>query len=325
MNPSDPSSFHHRIEKLSTGHTYHFVDQVPENYSPETTPTLLLVHGFPEFWYTWRYQIGPWVRKRWRVVAPDMIGYGQTEKPSDLQSYTSKSICDDLAALLDCIGVSKAVLIGHDWGAHNLWRFCLWHPDRVRAMIAFAIPFFPPSPDYIETPELVKLIPDFGYRLYFEDAKSTKEIEDNLSAFFTITYRRPRDGISITKEGDIEKFVTGQTPLPPQSDLLEPQEWQYCLETFSGAMDGPLSYYRAAKLNFEDEKRASLPSHLSADIPALFIHPTFDPTCNSEVLARSKKLVPTLEIIPFEGSGHWVMTERKGESAEVVIRWINSL
>lgn len=104
----DPLSFNHRTELLSTGRKYHFIDQLPVGYSPEYTPTLLCVHGFPDLWYGWRFQIRLW-KQTYRVVVPDMLGYGETEMPSEPDAYSTKRLSDDLAALLDLLGIKKAV------------------------------------------------------------------------------------------------------------------------------------------------------------------------------------------------------------------------
>jgi len=109
MDPHNPASFDHRTELLSTGRTYHFVDQLPDNYDLKTTPTLLCIHGFPDLWYGWRYQIGPWCRGGNRVVVPDMLGYGSTDMPLDSKEYSTKRLANDLAALLDLLSVQKAV------------------------------------------------------------------------------------------------------------------------------------------------------------------------------------------------------------------------
>ena len=77
--------------------------------SRERTPTLLCIHGFPDLWYGWRYQIGPWVSRGYRVIAPDMLGYGGSSKPQDAVEYTTKRLCADLAALLDLVDIGKAV------------------------------------------------------------------------------------------------------------------------------------------------------------------------------------------------------------------------
>ncbi|CAE6454841.1 unnamed protein product [Rhizoctonia solani] len=133
----NPKDFNHRYEKLSTGHNYHFIDQYPQGDHRLNVPTLLLVHGFPDCWYGWRHQIKAWAIQGWRVVVPDKLGYGGTDQPKDIRGYTTKSLCADLAALLDLIGVQRVILVGHDWGAETVWRFCLWYPERVRAVIAY--------------------------------------------------------------------------------------------------------------------------------------------------------------------------------------------
>ena len=125
MDPKDPASFNHRTERLSTGRTYHFVDHKPDDHASSSPPTILCVHGFPDIWcvrfqffsdtyiplsrFGWRYQIGPWVRAGYRVVAPDMLGYGGTDKPQDAEEYSTRRLSADLAALLDVVGVHRAV------------------------------------------------------------------------------------------------------------------------------------------------------------------------------------------------------------------------
>jgi soluble epoxide hydrolase/lipid-phosphate phosphatase len=116
MDPQDPASFNHRTELLSTGRTYHFVDQLPSNYDPNATTTLLCIHGFPDLWYGYRNQIGPWVCAGNRVIVPDMLGYGGTDMPLDSKEYSTKRLTNDLAALLDLLSVQKAVRDGHDTG-----------------------------------------------------------------------------------------------------------------------------------------------------------------------------------------------------------------
>ena len=103
------------------------------------------------FRYGWRYQMGPWVRQGYRVIVPDMLGYGGTQKPIEASDYSAKKICADLAALLDLLEIKSAVcmkevvrndsmlifsqvVIGHDWGSFIAGRFALWHPNRILAL-----------------------------------------------------------------------------------------------------------------------------------------------------------------------------------------------
>ncbi|KAJ2339122.1 hypothetical protein GGF43_006713, partial [Coemansia sp. RSA 2618] len=130
----DPESFNHCFA-LVNGIRMHYVDQ-------GTGPlAVLCVHGFPDLWYGWRFQIPFLVSLGYRVVVPDMRGYGQTDATHALSGYTAKSITHDLVALLDHLGISTAVWAGHDWGGMHVWRAALWHPERVLGVISFCTPF----------------------------------------------------------------------------------------------------------------------------------------------------------------------------------------
>ena len=76
--------------------------------------------------------------KGWRVIAPDALGYGGSEKPKDITAYTTKNLSRDLAALLDFEGLSNVIVVAHDWGAQTAWRFAQWHPERVRMIVWYA-------------------------------------------------------------------------------------------------------------------------------------------------------------------------------------------
>lgn len=112
-----------------------------------TGPTVLLLHGFPEFWYSWRYQIPVLVDAGFHAIAPDLRGYGQTDAPKEQDQYTTMHLVGDLVGLLDALGKTKPVLIaGHDWGATVAWDLCLFRPDRVKAIVALGVPFLPRLP-----------------------------------------------------------------------------------------------------------------------------------------------------------------------------------
>ncbi|KAH9967037.1 Alpha/Beta hydrolase protein [Lactifluus volemus] len=290
MNPADPCSFNHRTEQLSTGRTYHFVDEKPANCpdSPSSR-TILCIHGFPDIWYGWRYQIGPWVEAGYRVVVPDMLGYGGTDKPLAVEEYSTRKLCADLAALLDVIGVSKAVVIGHDWGSHIAGRFALWHPDRLLALGLFSVPFTSPSERYMSLEDIVKMIPNYAYQLYFANPESTKEIEANLERFLRLVY-----GIG----GD--RSLTRMHPLTED-------ELKYVASQMR-SMNGPLSYYRRTKLKFEEEK-GRLPSQLPAELPVLHIWGDRDPSGTPEMLGKMREAIAKLKEIKLGNMGHWIMVE----------------
>ena len=109
-------------------------------------PLVLLCHGFPELGYSWRHQVPALVAAGFRVLAPDMRGFGQSSGPSEIEAYDIASLCGDLCGLIDACGESAAIVVGHDWGANLAWQMALRHPERVRAVAGLSVPFVPRAP-----------------------------------------------------------------------------------------------------------------------------------------------------------------------------------
>ena len=107
---------------------------------PEDGPLVILLHGFPEFWYGWRHQIGPLAQAGLRVLAPDQRGYNLSEKPKGLEHYTLDALADDVVGLIDASGRKKAAVVGHDWGGIVAWWLCLRHPERVERVAVLNAP-----------------------------------------------------------------------------------------------------------------------------------------------------------------------------------------
>jgi pimeloyl-ACP methyl ester carboxylesterase len=111
-----------------------------------TGPLVLLCHGFPESWYSWRHQLHALAEARFHVIAPDMRGYGQTDRPEQVDRYTLLHHVGDVVGLLDALGTETAVIVGHDWGAPVAWYAALLRPDRFRGVIGLSVPFRPRQP-----------------------------------------------------------------------------------------------------------------------------------------------------------------------------------
>lgn len=109
-------------------------------------PVVLFLHGFPELWYSWRHQIISLSSLGYRAVAPDLRGYGDTEAPASISSYTCLHIVGDIVALIDSLGVDQVFLVAHDWGAIIGWYFCMFRPDRIKAYVCLSVPFMPRNP-----------------------------------------------------------------------------------------------------------------------------------------------------------------------------------
>src|SRR6266446_10743360 len=123
---------HHMVE--ANGIRMHIAEQ-------GTGPTVLLCHGFPELWYSWRHQLSALAAAGFHAVAPDMRGYGQTDAPQEIDRYTLLHAVGDTVGLLDALGIARAVIAGHDWGATLAWLAVQLRPDRFPAVIALSVPY----------------------------------------------------------------------------------------------------------------------------------------------------------------------------------------
>ena len=142
---------------------------------------VIFVHGWPESWYSWRHQINPFKKAGYKVIIPDIRGYGGSEKPKDVYSYSLKEITNDLIGILDYLKEEEAHIIGHDWGAPISWYTSLLFPERILSVSGLSVPFNPFND--IPPIKLLKQIykNTFFYILYFQKiGVAEKELEKNL-------------------------------------------------------------------------------------------------------------------------------------------------
>ena len=130
-------------------------------------PLVVMCHGFPESWYSWRHQLTALAAAGYHAVAPDQRGYGQTDKPDPIDQYTLLHLVGDLVGLLDALGAPSAVIAGHDWGAPVAWHAALLRPDRFRAVIGLSVPYRPWGPAR-PTTRMPQTDDAIFYQLYFQ-------------------------------------------------------------------------------------------------------------------------------------------------------------
>src|SRR5262245_47419763 len=131
-------------------------------------PLVLLCHGFPESWYSWRHQFAPLAAAGFHVVAPDMRGYGRSDRPEAIDQYTLFHLTGDLVGLVEALGARTAVVVGHDWGATVAWHAALLRPDRFRAVVGLSVPFRPRS-KAPPTTLMPRTAEAQFYQLYFQE------------------------------------------------------------------------------------------------------------------------------------------------------------
>jgi pimeloyl-ACP methyl ester carboxylesterase len=173
-------------------------------------PLIVLIHGFPESWYSWRHQIPVLAEAGFRVAAPDVRGYGGSDKPHAIDAYAIKELSGDIAGLIAVLGARQAVVIGHDWGAPIAYGTALFHPARVRAVAGLSVPYLGRGP--VPSVELFRRIYQdrFFYQLYFQEPASPRPNWNPTSA--------PACASSITgAAAKRERQMTG-SPIPQDRD-----------------------------------------------------------------------------------------------------------
>jgi pimeloyl-ACP methyl ester carboxylesterase len=213
-------------------------------------PLVVLIHGFPEGWYSWRHQIPALADAGFRVAAPDVRGYGGSEKPLAIEAYAMANISADIDGLIAALGAEQAILVGHDWGAGIAYGTALFHAERVRAVAGLSMPHLGRGP--MPAVELFRKIykDRFFYQLYFQEpGVAEAELEaDVRTSLRKIYYRASGEGQKAEAKvenpsgpGWLDRLVDPD-PLPP---WLTETDLDYCDNQFrDGGFHGPLNRYR---------------------------------------------------------------------------------
>ena len=213
-------------------------------------PLVVLCHGFPESWYSWRHQLPALAEAGFRAVAPDMRGYGQTDRPDAIDQYTLFHILGDMVGVLDALGADRAFIAGHDWGAIVAWHAAQLRPDRFRGAIGLSVPFRARGP--VRPTTIMPQTDDaIWYQLYFQEP-GVAEAEYDRNA--RVVFRAGRIAISgdalpgtrpfgmIPRQGRPFRWDAPAPPLPRW--LTEPDVDFYTAEFTRTGFRGGLNWYR---------------------------------------------------------------------------------
>ncbi|KAG0355894.1 Alpha/Beta hydrolase protein [Gamsiella multidivaricata] len=287
------SSFNHKYATLN-GYRYHYVEEGDPN-----NETLILVHGFPDLWYGWRYQIRHLVKQGYHVIAVDNLGVGETDHPrcddGNYDPYRTKNIAANLVKLLDHLNVDKAVWIGHDWGSTSIWKVGLYYPERCRAIISIGFPHIQPVAQFVEPDVLAEHFPQFR--------------------FFSVFQTREPEGWF---DGDAQKVAIAMFNSVYGAGVgTSHEEKQYYVQNYARTtLHGGLNYYRAVRLNHEDE----LPYiGKPYTVPALQAIIEKDPIVTPAFVAiHPSETMTSLEKVSIKEGGHNAHTENPEEVNKVI-------
>ncbi|WP_374530188.1 alpha/beta fold hydrolase [Novosphingobium sp.] len=301
-------------------------------------PLAIMVHGFPESWYSWRHQIGPVAGAGFTACAIDVRGYGGSDKPQPVAAYAMERLIGDLVGLADALSPGEpVVLIGHDWGAPIVWNSAFTRPDKFRAVAGLSVPFSgaPQRPFTDIFRENFTLKGRFFYQEYFQEpGVAEAEAEADPRAFV----RRMMYSISgDVPEGDYWSKPLGATFLEGLPDVADPDGlpvWLsdedlsfYEREFKASGFRGPLNRYRNHEADYEYFKAWA---GKQLEQPCLFIGGSRDPATTlfgavADPVALMRMFAPRVEGHVLEGCGHWTQQERPDEVNALLVDWLKRL
>ncbi|MEU5841043.1 alpha/beta hydrolase [Rhodococcus sp. NPDC047139] len=297
-------------------------------------PAVVLCHGFPGLGYSFRYQFSPLAAAGYRAVAPDMPGYGRTDRPEALEDYTNVAVTDRLVRLLDALGIDRAVFVGHDFGAPVAWTMALRHPDRVTGLVLLAVPY---APDRMPArpSELFRAMADthFLHLHYFQEpGVAEAELDPRPREFLQRLYfalsggYRYLDVWTHPSEGRGYLDVLPVAPDLPWSWLSDDELAYYVDEFARTGFGGGLSWYRAYDANWETSRPYE---GANVRVPTLFVAGDRDPVIamsGRSAIERMRAAIPDLRGVHLlEGAGHFVQMERSGEVNDVLVRFVSDV
>ncbi len=322
------------------GITLRFIDsngirlRIAEAGSDNDGPLVLFAHGWPESWYSWRHQLLALAAEGYRVVAPDMRGYGSSDAPLDVEAYKVTEIAADLVGVLDALGEEQAVLVGHDWGAIVSWQTVLLHPQRFRALVAMSVPYGGRPPRSPMDDWRAAFGENFYYILYHNEPGGLAEAEYDADPYGLLSrlYLSPDSPREPKLINDPKASAGGWIGrLGAAKGLpawLRQQDLDYVVGEFQRAgFRGGVNYYRNFQRNWELTKGVGSDT---ITMPTLFIAGSEDMViahASAERLggAMSKIASDFRGVKLFPGIGHWVQQEAPEATNAALIEFLGQL
>jgi pimeloyl-ACP methyl ester carboxylesterase len=309
----------------SNGIKMHYVEQ-------GTGPLVVLCHGWPESWYSWRHQLPALADAGFRVVAPDQRGYGQTDSPEPIEAYTILNLVGDIVGLVNALGEERAVVVGHDWGSMAAWHCALLRTDMFRGLGLLSVPYVPRSP--VRPAVLFKTITQEKnfYQEYFQEpGKVERELEENVrKTMLAILYSLsgdppPEHRFKYLFEKSQRLIDTMTIPEKLPAWLTEQDLSFFANEVSHAGFRGGINWYRNMDRNWEltpflDGAKIIRPTVFAAgdrDVVMEMVPDAYKDLETNAPNLHKKYLIP--------GAGHWIQQERPAQVNELLIEFLREL
>jgi len=275
-------------------------------------PLVVLCHGFPELAFSWRHQIPALTGAGYRVLAPDMRGYGGSSAPAEVEAYDIATLCADMTGLLDALGEEQAVFVGHDWGANVVWQLATLAPERVRAVAGLSVPFVPRAPA-APTPIMRRHLGEDFYIVWFQQPGVADEA---LARDVRRTLTTSRQWTAQWADED------GAEPRRPE--WLSEEELAVYVEAFERTgFTGGLNWYRNIDRNWELTEPVA---ERHVEQPAMFLTGERDPVRRFMPAEAMHGWVDDLRAeIVVPGAGHWVQQQAPAAVNAALLEFLRGL
>lgn len=293
---------------------------------PTDGQPVLLCHGWPELAFAWHNQMEPLAQAGYRVLAPDMRGYGRTGGPTGegaVSLYDMKHLTGDLAHLCDALDLPPAIFVGHDWGGFVTWDMPLRHPEKVAGVIGVNSAYVP-RPD-IDPIELIKLVhgPDM-YMLHFQPyGEAEKQLENDTDRTLRFLHRRmPATQRRAPKKRALNMLKSMERPETdwPGAPLHSSTDHAIYVHAYERTgWEGGLNWYRNLSRNWQQME--NLPKHIK--VPSLMVFAENDVVLPPSSGAEMADYIQDLETHTIPNCGHWTPTETPDALNDLMLSWLS--
>ncbi|MDG2308806.1 MAG: alpha/beta hydrolase [Candidatus Binatia bacterium] len=291
-----------------------------------TGPAVVLCHGFPELGYSWRHQMAAVADAGFRVIAPDLRGYGGTDRPEPVADYDIVHLNGDLVGLLDALEIDQAIFVGHDWGGNLVWEMPKMHRDRTAGVIGVNTPALARAP--VEPTTIFKMM--FGDNFYILHFQQPGIADAGLAKDVRRTFRKlMRSGVPLEQyasstfreDGKMRNMVDAVEGDQEVGELIvSEEELGVYVDTFERTgFTGGINWYRNFDRNWE---LSAAWADNPIDVPSLMVTAELDPALRPELAEPMKEFVPDLETVQIGGSGHWTQQEKPDELNRLMVDWL---
>jgi len=288
---------------------------------------VVLCHGFPELWYSWRYQIDALAEAGFRVIAPDMRGYGRTYAPEDPKEYTLNMLTADMLGLIEMLRIPKAVFVGHDWGGMIAWGMGAIYPQRTERVISLNTPYLPPGQgSKIEGMKAALGLSGKPFYVdYFQEpGVAEAELEANVRDTFQKLMRPASHAQDLwtfaTVGGDGKSLLGG---IGPGKTFLSDLDLEVYVNSFERTgFRGGLNYYRAIRLTEEAAPQGAPPR---VEVPSMLVTAEKDLILLPKLAEPTRELVPNLRIEMIEDCAHWTQQDKPVEVNTLLLDFLKDL